>query len=130
MRRLSLLCIIIIILSLFMTGCEKNKDIVHVKTSEKEITVYSEDTAKVTLKITVKDGEKEEVFKKDIEFPIKEITRTIKVNEVAGKYLSNDAVISEVVIEKVTEHPNVTVTLLIIFITVVVVILFILFIID
>ena len=106
MRRVSLLCIIIIIISLFLTGCEKNKDLVHVKTSEKEITLYSEQALEATMKVTVTDCGKKEVFEKVVELASEE-TRTINVNEIAGEYLSEDAVISDAVIEKARENAEI-----------------------
>lgn len=116
MRRLCILFVIIISFLMFLTGCEKSKDIVHLKTSEKEITIFSEENAEVRLKITVKDTDKEEVFNYE-KLLCQYETSIIKVNEIADSYLTENAVITDAVVEEVYDSNHTTLLAFIVFIS-------------
>ena len=98
------MAILVILLMMSVTACRGNEGNVHVKFSEKEITLFSEEEEEVTLKISVKEGEKEDSFK--VEKTLKEgTTEVISLSDIAPSYFSQNAFISNVEVETQSISP-------------------------
>ena len=103
MRRICLILATIIFVISILTSCgiEKDKDIVHVKNNEKEVSLFSQETVEVNLKITIDDNGKKETVKINRKVPQNEST-IIHIADIPGAdYWGEQAKIFSVDIEKV-----------------------------
>ena len=101
-RRIIEIVICVFCLLMLFTACEKDKDIVRVKSTEKEIELFSPEDANVKLRITVEESGKKETFEVVKEIKENQTTR-ITVEEIKTEFLSNNTVILKVAVENVSE---------------------------
>ena len=108
-RILSLAIILFVIICAF-TGCkEKELGEVYTKFSEKEITFLCQEPQTVTAKITIVDGEMKMNFEKKISLNSNEVTCLQLKNITDENFLTDEAKITSVIIEKQEEHSSIVV---------------------
>ena len=106
-RILSLAIILFVIICAF-TGCkEKELGEVYTKFSEKEITFLCQEPQTVTAKITIVDGEMKMNFEKKISLNSNEVTCLQLKNITDENFLTDEAKITSVIIEKQEEHSSI-----------------------
>lgn len=105
MRRICLILATILCLLMIFNSCAMSKDTVHVKNNEKEVALFSQKRAEVTLKITVTDAGKEETFevRKTLD---EDTTLYVKLDDIASDFFGENAVISDVTVENVTQRSS------------------------
>ena len=108
-RILSLIIILFVVISAF-TGCkEKELGEVYTKFSEKEITFLCQEPQTVTAKITIVDGEMKMNFEKKNSLNSNEVTCLQLKNITDENFLTDEAKITSVTIQKQEEHSSFTV---------------------
>lgn len=106
-RILFLVIILFVVISAF-TGCkEKELGEVYTKFSEKEITFLCQEPQTITVKITIVDGEMEMNFEKRVSLNSNEVNSLQLKNITDENFLTDEAKITSVIIEKQEEHSSI-----------------------
>ena len=108
-RILSLVIILFVIICAF-TGCkEKELGEVYTKFSDKEITFLCQEPQTITVEITIVDGEMKMNFEKRVSLNSNEVTALQLKNITDEDFLTYEAKITSVTIQKQEEHSSFTV---------------------
>ena len=108
-RILSLVIILFVVISAF-TGCkEKEFGEVYTKFSDKEITFLCQEPQTITVEITIVDGEMKMNFEKRVSLNSNEVTALQLKNITDEDFLTYEAKITSVTIQKQEEHSSFTV---------------------
>ena len=106
-RILSLAIILFVIICAF-TGCkEKELREVYTKFSDKEITFLCQEPQTITVEITIVDGEMKMNFEKRVSLNSNEVTCLQLKNITDENFLTDEAKITSVIIEKQEEHSSI-----------------------